>query len=156
MNPNFVRPRPGSLQSLHIDLDDLEDTSDIQDAFAEGLSQELISSQIELADRKGFANAFAASDNGGWLAVGSPYSTVPIESESPFVESSNGNLYMADGAIFQSGEVYIYKNFIQENDITGEREEVWELDQIVRSRHFNVGLTYHPIKREISLSRLTQ
>ncbi|MBC02971.1 MAG: hypothetical protein CMJ34_06675 [Phycisphaerae bacterium] len=131
--PFYYRPRPGTVQSLVIDLDDVDDLGDIEDAFESPLSQAIQSTPEDMADRRGFGYDIATSENGNWIAVGSPFSTVPVESESVFVQSSNGTFFMADGAIFESGEVYLFERSTVQDPVSGLRTEVWELRQTIRS-----------------------
>ncbi len=139
LDSSFVRPRKSVVQNLIIDIDDLEDSGDVEDAFGEGGSTSLESSALDLADRREFGFVTAVSEDGNWLAVGSPYSTVPVNRPSAYVTTENGTSFLADGAIYESGEVYIFQRTIVEDKDpsggtpVGERIETWDLYQIIRS-----------------------
>ena len=97
------------------------------------------SNPLDLADRRDFGFVSAVSENGDWLAVGSPYSTVPVNRSSVFVETENGTSFLANGAIFESGEVYIFQRSFEPSggpiggNPPGERVEKWSLFQVIRS-----------------------
>ena len=136
--PAFYRPRPGAVHSLTIDIDDLDDFGDVEDLFCDELVSTFRPNDGDLADRSDFGLKTSVSADGDWLAVGSPFATMPISAEEPFVLSSNGSFFMADGGLYESGEVYIFERvFIPIPDPLGGdapegRKETWELRQVIR------------------------
>ena len=103
-------------------------------------SEDSLTQLLEIPDEfkvntSGFAESLSTSVDGTWLAVGSPFASVPLPSssgvESPYVQSENGLVYIAPGGIPASGQVRIYKKIDSPNDISGQEE--WELVQVINS-----------------------
>ena len=131
LSPASALARPGRIRILESEIDDLEDPSDSEDSLTQ---------LIEIPDEfkinsSGFAESLSSSADGTWLAVGSPFVSVPLPTNSgitsPFVQSENGFVYIAPGGIAASGQVRIYKKIDSPNDISGQEE--WDLVQVINS-----------------------
>ena len=104
--------------------------------LARGLTS-LESSALDLADRREFGFVTAVSEDGNWLAVGSPYSTVLVKSPSAFVTTVHHSSRMGQYTSPERSTSF-KRTIVEDKDPSGgapvgERIETWDLYQIIRS-----------------------